>query len=369
MGRLLRVGIALGFAWLHVGCGGGTLAGGGAGTSGGSAGTGGSSVATGIGGSLGVTGAGGGGDPFTECSRPQPANALPPNFLIALDTSATMNSLACGTGCGSATRWRIAVDAINATTGVTGDLVNWGLDLFADGTNACGTIDAVGVPFGPDAAQGIAAALASRTTSGGDMANPSYRPTRNAVAAATAYLRGQTTANRSFVVLVTTGVPGCAAGANDQLTDDSAAAVQALTYALNWGFETFVVGLGELDEPAQASLVNMAAAGSGTLGAAGHRGYFAVTSSDDLQSALRSFVGDNEGCTFEIPPPPNQLARREYINVSQAGFELPRDTAHVDGWDYVDARFTSIQLYGPACDVARVDRAQLPVIRFRCPLI
>ena len=156
----------------------------------------------------------------------------------------------------------IAVDGINATTGVTGDLVNWGLDLFADGTNACGTIDAVGVPFGPGAAQGIADALARRTTSGGDMANPSYRPTRNAVAAATAYLTGQTTANRGFVVLVTTGVPGCAAGANDQLTDDSAAAVQAVTDAFNAGFETFVVGLGELDEAAQASLVNMAVAGA-----------------------------------------------------------------------------------------------------------
>ena len=55
--------------------------------------------------------------------------------------------------------------------------------------------------------------------------------------------------------------------------------------------------------------------------------------------------------------------------MSQGGFALPRDPTHVDGWDYVDARFTSIQLYGLACDVARVDRTQPPVIGFRCPLI
>jgi len=367
MGRSLNVGIALGFALLHVGCGRGTLAGGGAGISGGSAGAGGSVVLTGTGGSIIVTGAGGSGDPFTECARPQPANALPPNFLIVLDTSATMNSLACAAGCGSASRWGIAVDAINATTGVS--LANWGLDLFADATNLCGTIDAVGVPFGPGAAQQIATALAMRTTFGGDMANPSYRPTRNAIAAATGYLAGQTTANRSFIVLVTTGVPGCAAGAGDPLTDDSTATVQAITYAFNSGFQTFVVGLGTLDEAAQASLANMAAAGGGTLGAAGHRGYLAVTSSVDLQSALRSLASDNEGCTFEIPPPPNDFARRDSIIVSMNGLELPRDTTHADGWDYVDARFTSIELYGPACNAAKVNRTQPPMIRFRCPLI
>ena len=155
MGRLLTVGIALGFASLHSGCGGGTLGGGGAGTSGGSAGAGGPVVLTGMGGGVAPTGAGG--DPFTECLRPRPAAALPPNFLIALDTSATMNSLACVTGCGSASRWQIAVDAITATTSASEHLVNWGLDLFADGTNVCGTIDAVGVPFGPGAAQRIAA--------------------------------------------------------------------------------------------------------------------------------------------------------------------------------------------------------------------
>jgi hypothetical protein len=28
---------------------------------------------------------------------------------------------------------------------------------------------------------------------------------------------------------------------------------------------------------------------------------------------------------------------------------VPRDTAHVNGWDYIDATDTSIQLYGDAC--------------------
>ena len=366
MGRsLIAVGIALGFALLHIGCGRGVLAPGDASSPGGSGGAGGSVVPTGMGGGVVPTGAAG--DPYVECSRPQPATALPPNFLIALDTSATMNSLACAAGCGSASRWQIAVDAINATTGATEGLVNWGLDLFADGTNLCGAIDAVGVPFGTGAAQKIAAALASRTTFGGDLANSSYRPTRNAVAAAAAYLARQTTSNPSFVVLVTTGVPGCAAGAGDPLADDSTVTVQEITKAASAGFPTFVVGLGTMDEPAQASLVNMAAAGGAGLGTAGHTGYFAVTSSVDLQSVLRSLVSDNASCTFTVPPPPNELTSRDRLIVSLGGFSVPLDAN--DGWTFSDSTQTAIQLHGRACDVAKVDRTQPPEIRYACLLL
>ena len=364
MGRLLTVGIALGCVWLHAGCGRGTLAGSGEGSSGGNTGSGGSVVLTGMGGGV-PTGAGG--DPVIGCAL-SPATPLPPNFLIALDTSATMNSLACATGCGNASRWVTAVDAINAATSATEHLVNWGLELFADGTNLCGTIDAIGVPFGPRAAQRIGTALASRTTSGGDMANPSYRPTRNAMANATGYLAGQITANRSFVVLVTTGVPGCVAGASDAFTDDSAATVQEITYAFESGWRTFVVGLGTLDEATQVSLLSMAAAGGGTLGAASHTGYLAATTSADLQTALRQLVSDNEGCTFTLPSP-NGVARLDSISVSVGDFAIPRDSTHIEGWDYVDSTLTTIQLYGRACNVAKVNRAQPPTIRFNCLLI
>jgi hypothetical protein len=362
MGRFLAVGIALGCAWLHAGCGGGTLAGGGV-SSGGSTGSGDSVILTGTGGGV-PTGAGG--DPAGGCLAVHPAAALPPNFLIALDTSATMNSLACAAGCGSASRWGSAVDAINAATAATEHLVNWGLELFADGTNVCGTIDAIGVPFGPGAAQRISAALASRTTAGGDLANPSYRPTRNAVATATGYLAAHTTANRSFVVLVTTGVSGCAAGASDPLTDDSSATVEEITYAFDGGWRTFVVGLGSMDEAAQMSLLNMAAAGGGTLGAASHAGYLAAMTSGELQAALRQLVSDNEGCTFALALPPN--TPRDSISVSVGDLAVPRDSTHIEGWDYLDSTLTTIELYGRACNAAKVNRGQAPTIRFSCLL-
>ena len=225
MGRsLIAVGIAWGFALLHVGCGGGTLSGGGAGTSGGSAGAAGSVVLTGMGGGVVPTGAGG--DASTSCVQPMPAAALPPNFLIALDTSATMNSLACATGCGSASRWQIAVDAINATTARQRTPRQLGTRAVRRRHEHVRHDRRRRRAVRHRRGAAIAAALASRTTFGGDLANSSYRPTRTVVATATGYLAGRTTANRSFVVLVTTGGPGCGAGASDPLTDDSTAAVQ-----------------------------------------------------------------------------------------------------------------------------------------------
>jgi len=367
MGRSLIVGIALGVALLQIGCGGGTLSGGGGGSAGTSAGAGGSVILTGMGGSVAPTGAGGWGDPFTECSRPQPATAVPPNFLIALDTSLAMNAVACATGCGTTSKWATAVDAIGATTRVTQDIVNWGLQLFADSTNVCGTIDAIGVPCGPGTAAQITAALATRTASG-DLTTPSNRPTRNAVANATGDLAQQTTASRSFVVLVTSGVPGCAAGASDPFADDSTATVQEIANASNAGFQTFVVGLGTLDEAAQASLLNMAAAGGATLGAAGHTGYFAATTSGDLQTLLRSLVSDKAGCVFAVPPLTNELARRDAISVSVSGVGVPRDSTHTHGWDYADSTLETIELYGSACAAAKAD-FNPPVIRFLCPLV
>jgi hypothetical protein len=121
-----------------------------------------------------------------------------------------------------------------------------------------------------------------------------------------------------------------------------------------------------MDEPAQASLLNMAAAGGAGLGTAGHTGYFAVTSSVDLQSVLRSLVNDNAGCTFTVPPPPNDYLSRDSINVSLGGVPVPPDAN--DGWSYLDSTHTAIQLRGTACDVARADRTQLPAITFRCLL-
>ena len=39
---------------------------------------------------------------------------------------------------------------------------------------------------------------------------------------------------------------------------------------------------------------------------------------------------------------------------------MSRRSGHVEGWDFVDATFTAIELYGTACDVVKVDRDPAP---------
>jgi hypothetical protein len=361
------MGIAMSVAGLALGgCGGGVLSGGTAGSSGSRGGAGGAGVLTGMGGSIVRTD--GGSDPFVMCSQPAAAIPLPPNHLILLDTSIMMNAIGCAPGCDTRSRWANAVGGINAAIGATQDRANWGLKLFGDGSDTCGASDTIDVPVTAGAAASIAAALTTRTTAAGDLLDPSNRSARNAVLAATRAFTAQQTRNPSFIVLLTAGAPGCAAGSTDPNVDDTAATVDAITAAGSWGFGTRVAALGEVDGPTQTSLLAMAAAGHPGLPGP-HAGYAATLTSSDLEAVLRSLVGDTEGCTFALPPPPNELASNSSIVVLWGGFEIPRDPSHAEGWDYTDASSTVIQLYGTGCDVARADRTQLPVIRHRCILI
>jgi hypothetical protein len=173
---------------------------------------------------------------------------------------------------------------------------------------------------------------------------------------------------RSFIVLLTAGRPNCAAGATDTAIDDTPATVAAIRQAFDAGYGTFIVGLGLFDAATDQSLQQMASAGNPNVTGPVPNLYTAVASGD-VQTMLRSLVHFTSGCTFEIPPPPNELARHNSIHVSWGDAPIPRDTTHIDGWDYTDGSMSAMQFYGAACDLARTDRAQVPVVRYACPLI
>ena len=141
MRRSLAIGIVGGCVWLQLACGSGVLSGGGdAGPRVGTAGAGGRFPILGTGGVAGGGApVGDAGDPFAACNQPMPAVPVPPTHVIVLDSSSAMNGPPCA-GCGvTESRWANAVEAINATISVTQADVRWGLDLFGDATNACGT--------------------------------------------------------------------------------------------------------------------------------------------------------------------------------------------------------------------------------------
>ena len=146
-------------------------------------------------------------------------------------------------------------------------------------------------------------------------------------------------------------------------TDDTAATVEAIRNAFSAGYGTFIVGLGELDAATNESLQQMASAGVPNVTGPVPNLYTAFSSAD-VQTVLRSLVLSTSGCMFEVPPPPNDLARRDSFSVIWDGLDILRDNTQTNGWNFTDGSMRAIRFYGPACDLLHTDCAQLPVIRF-----
>src|SRR4029453_3050281 len=147
------------------------------------------------------------------------------------------------------------------------------------------------------------------------------------------------------------------ANATDATTDDTAATAKAIGDAFSAGYGTFVVGLCLFGAAPAERLQQMASAGNPNLTGPVPNLYTTVAS-DDVQTVLRSLAHFTSGCTFEVPSPPNDLADRSSIAFFWRHVQISRDGSHSNGWDYTDATMRAIQLYGPACDLVRTDRAQ-----------
>ena len=299
---------------------------------------------------------------------PQPLNKLPPDILIVLDASGSMNedsnNDSCSGGCGANSKWALLTPALNQVVMQTQAEVNWGLKLFADTDSTCGVSpNNVAVPIGANNAGAIANVIAGRTDGNGGVTNGSRTPTRAAENAAVNYLNTVTTSNPKFILMATDGQPNCpASGNSDQ--DDSPGAVTAVTNAQTAGFPTFVVGISAPAGAANDALNMMAVAGGYPRSASPQ--YYPVTSAAEFIDVLRTLVTIAGTCTFPVPEPPNNDTDRAHIGVKINGAEIPRDPNHVNGWDYTSDAMTAVQVYGPNCDLIMAGQAQSVQVVFKC---
>jgi len=284
--------------------------------------------------------------------RPQMLNKLPPDILIVLDASGSMNNdindAQCTNGCGATSKWALMTPAINQVVAATDTTVNWGLKFFADTDATCGVGNGVAVPVAVNNAGAIQTAIAGRTAANMGVTNGSRTPTRLAENAGATYMRGLNDMNPRFILLATDGLPNCAPGNNDTAADDSAGAVMAVSDAAGMGVPTFVVGIATSGMgSASTTLNNMANAGG--YPRAGSPSYYSVDSAADFVAVLQTLVGVASTCTFSVPEPPNSDTDRSHIGVVVNGVELKRDANHADGWDYTSTGMTAVQIYGSAC--------------------
>ena len=347
------------------------------GATGGGANSGGGGV-TGIGNFGGASSQGGmtGGAGAMQCgSVPRSSSKLPPDILIVQDASGSMNedatNTSCGNqGCGANSKWALMIPAINMVVSQTQMDVNWGLKLFAD-SGACGVNNNAAVPIAPMNATAIAAALMARTSANGGVANGSSTPTRAAEAGAVNYLMGVQDQNPKFIVLATDGQPNCPMSGSQQ-TDDTPAAVAAVTAAKTAGFPTFVVGISAGGAPEMALNMMAVEGGYPQMGAATQ--YYAVSDTAGFASVLLTLVGKATTCQYSIPDPPTMdgTTSREDIQVT-GGTGTPPDTTIPqdanNGWTYTDTTHTSITLHGSSCDAVTAGTITTVTIIFNCHII
>jgi hypothetical protein len=258
---------------------------------------------------------------------------LPPDVLIVLDKSESMNEPAKGLlGCllfQCESKWSDMTMALNSTVMATQATVNWGLKVFPT-DDICGVSETVAAPVAANNASAVNAAIAATSPSGAT-------PTRLAITGAGQYLMGLGRPNPRYIVLATDGLPNCAAG--QQNAADDAAAIMAVTDVAAAGIPVFVIGVGTAGG-GDATLSAMAKAGGKPRAA--DPAYYPVTTAADLSAALATIGGQFASCTLPIKQPPDP----DNIAVDADGMRVPKSAT--DGWAY-GAGMATIELNGSWC--------------------
>ena len=283
---------------------------------------------------------------------------IPPDVLLVLDKSGSMNDRPDGTrcqgGCGASSKWAQVTTAIEHVVGTTAS-VNWGLKLFATPSNGCAVDDGVEVPVGPSNAAVITSAIAHAQLG-------SRTPTRFAESIGAAYLATLTDQRPKYLLLATDGLPNCDPANPSTMADDSAGAEQAVADALAAGFPTFVIGIG--NTMAETTLNQLALQG-GVPQTGTATSFYQVSDTAGLVAAFGRILG-SVSCVFDLPVPTNSLESTQNIAVLANGVVLPRDANHVNGWDYTTGT-TQIQIFGPTCDALMAAKVGDVGVQFICP--
>jgi len=328
-------------------------------------------VFTGGAGSSGITGGAGNGISGAAASTPSPDGSncglqqyglqnVPPDMLIVLDRSGSMNQDAAGAMCDPTTgcmqKWPQMSAGIDQVVMATQGGIRWGLKYFPDDEAAMSC--AVG---GPPA---VMVAPMNYTAVHGSLsmtlANPDGRtPTAAAVRSAATYLQGLTDPNPKYILLATDGEPNCAGGRGGT-GSDRAGAVAAVQMAAAAGIPVYVVGIGNV--AASVMTLNQMAA-AGLRPKMGAEQYYPVSNTQDLVTALTTIGMQIASCSFglgKVPPVPTN------VGVYADGARIPQDPTHQNGWDY-GAGMKSIELFGATCDAVKNMTTKNIQAIFGCP--
>ncbi len=275
------------------------------------------------------------------------AEAVPPNVLIVLDRSGSMDEELDNSG--GASKWDVAKDAIAELVATHGDAVRFGLLVYPGTDLACdegGDCSEGVVPV--DIGLATADAITDYVQTSGTC---NFRtPTAEALRVALDLQTLHDTGRGNFILLITDGAANC---------DDPVPDVLALHQSVP-PVDVYVVGFGSgIDED---QLTDMAEAGGKAL--PDDPSFYLADDPQALDAAFAAIVGDVLGCDYALddaPADPDEL----YIYFD--GVQVPRDPTRATGWDY-DSATVHVQFHGNACDALRFGIVEDLVIVYGCPI-
>ena len=288
----------------------------------------------------------------------------PAEILLLLDRSASMKDPPDGAPSGSAPKWDLIIPAIKQVIMDTDMSVHWGLKVFPEGTGSecvAGSVtNKIDVPIAPMNASTVVNAINMTTDEGNGT------PTGDAVNAAVAYLQTLTSTNRKYILLATDGEPSCA-GTSQGSSSARPYAVTAVTNAANMSFHTFVVGVATTKDSATTVLNDLAVAGQEPRAGLLTRFYLGTTQ-NDLSAALAFITGQASSCIFPLNPPPPVKDDPTKLGVyfTSGDTKIPHDPASQNGWTYLNAENSSLQVYGAWCDMIKSAGADKVKIIYGC---
>lgn len=281
------------------------------------------------------------------------ATLVPPNVLIVLDRSDSMNAAPNGkqVNSGNPSKWTIAKTAVDGVTSTYAMQIRFGLKLYPGANSSCssgGRCNDNGFVPGHvfvDPGEADATTKIASTLSDADTCNFGT-PTKEALAALETYAPLKDTTRADAILLITDGESSC----QDPVPE------AATLFAMTPSIRTFVVGFGgQVDKDELNGLAT-----NGGTARPGTTKYWQADDAAGLGDALAMIAGSVRSCTYTLSQTPADLAKL-YVYLDQTA--VTEDGTN--GWDF-DPATNQVTFHGASCMTLQSSSAKLTIV-YGCP--